>query len=112
MLRRLPPYQRYLARMFDSAACHAAESAFFASRKRALFAHLSALGDDPAVLDLGAGAGVNARYLPPNVKRITAVEPNQEMVRAEVPMMMSSMTMTQRAGFCALRHDAADACAR
>ncbi len=81
VLRYLPPYRRYLARVLDSAACHAAESTFHAPRKRALFAHLSALGDDPAVLDIGAGSGVNARYLPPNVKRLTAVEPNHELVR-------------------------------
>ena len=76
------PYRRYLARCFGSAACGAAEAALFAPRKRVLFAHLASLGDDPDVLDLGAGTGVNARLLPTNVKRLTAVEPNPEMVCA------------------------------
>jgi hypothetical protein len=80
----LPPYRRYLSACLSSRAATAAEAAFYAPRKRALFARLSALGPNPTVVDLGAGTGVNARYLPTNVTRLTAVEPNPEVARGRM----------------------------
>lgn len=81
VLRRVPAYRRLQAAMLRSRAWAAADAQFFAPRKRSLFDRLSALGDDPTVVDLGAGAGSNMRLLPPNVKRVLAVEPNPELVR-------------------------------
>jgi SAM-dependent methyltransferase len=72
-------YRRFQARMLRSRACAAAESVFHEPRKRALFARLAALGADPLVVDLGAGAGANLQYLPGNVRRVVAVEPNSEL---------------------------------
>jgi SAM-dependent methyltransferase len=48
-----------------------------AQRKRALFAQLS--GD---VVEVGAGAGLNFRLLPPSIKHVTIVEPNEHLARA------------------------------
>lgn len=72
-------YRRFQARVLRSRACAAAESVFHAPRKRALFARLAALGADPLVVDLGAGAGANLQYLPGNVRHVVAVEPNTEL---------------------------------
>jgi SAM-dependent methyltransferase len=46
-----------------------------APHKQALFAHLTATGPAPTVVEIGPGVGPNLTYLPPNV-RYVAFEPN------------------------------------
>jgi SAM-dependent methyltransferase len=100
LLWRVPAYRRYLARLFASAPALAAESAFFGPRKHALFARLEALGLDPDVVDIGAGPGTNVKYLPPNVKRLTTVEPNAAtFADARAAAAAAGVKMTQLKGY-------------
>jgi SAM-dependent methyltransferase len=50
--------------------------AWFSQRKHLLFSQLS--GD---VVEIGAGAGANFRHLPPSVRAMTVVEPNEALLR-------------------------------
>jgi protein-L-isoaspartate O-methyltransferase len=84
LLSFFPAYRRYVARCLSSRAAAAAEAAFYAPRKQTLFARLAALGPGAHVVDVGAGAGVNVKYLPPNVTRVTFVEPNTALVSLTV----------------------------
>ena len=66
------------ARLFAWSLAHAAEAqeALYAERKRALFAELAGLATPPrTVVEIGAGAGPNARHLAPGTRWVV-VEPN------------------------------------
>ena len=66
------------ARLFAWSLAHAAESqeALYAERKRALFADLAEPATPPrVVVEIGGGAGPNARYLAPGTRWVV-VEPN------------------------------------
>ena len=52
-----------------------AQHRLYGARKRRLFAEIEGRAGPPAVVEIGAGTGLNAAYLPPDARWI-AVEPN------------------------------------
>ncbi len=65
------------ARLFAWSLAHAdaEQHRLYGERKRRLFAHIEALADAPVVVEIGPGAGPNARYLAPGTRWV-CVEPN------------------------------------